>query len=245
MELGSCSARYPSPTEGALRALARLLQEGWRSPLLIHSLRVVVKQSPAWLLFVCLMASNVPAMSPNCKPMLYHLAHPSHTASRTEAKSFSVRISISYSNKSTQNYTYTLLSLYKMASMNIHTKKKKNAVRTKLFYHTILLALFPIQRLESLGMRLLLYVPYRRKYWRELNLAVGSEIAVANVLVDLNLAVQYRIAICIYASKKFWQILIWRLLKKTAKHPNLIPCQIFRLYGTAIKCFNRPTRKLS
>ena len=38
--------------------------------------------------------------------------------------------------------------------------------------------------------------------------------------------------ICIYVSKKFWRILIWRLLKQTAKPPNLIPCQIFWLYGT-------------
>ena len=90
--LGSCSARCPSPTERAFRDLARLIQDGWRSPLLNHSLRVSVKHSSVWLLFVFLMASNVPAMSPNCKPVLYHLARPSHTASRTEAKSFSVRI---------------------------------------------------------------------------------------------------------------------------------------------------------
>ena len=47
---------------------------------------------------------------------------------------------------------------------------------------------------------------YSRKYWRELNLAVGSQIAIANVLADLNLAVRYGIAIRIYASKKFWRI---------------------------------------
>ena len=74
-------------------------------------------------------------------------------------------------------------------------------------------------------------IPYSRKYWRELNLAVGSQIAILNVLADLNLAVQYGIATCIYASKKFWRILIWQLLKQTAKLPNLIPRQIFRLYG--------------
>ena len=70
-----------------------------------------------------------------------------------------------------------------------------------------------------------------RKYWWELNLVVGSEIAITSVLADLNLAVWYGIAICIYTSKKFWQILIWRLLKQTAKPPYLIPHQIFRLYG--------------
>ena len=48
--------------------------------------------------------------------------------------------------------------------------------------------------------------PYRR----ELNLAVGSQIAIANLLADLNLAVRYGIAIHIYASKKFWRVLIWR-----------------------------------
>ena len=37
-------------------------------------------------------------------------------------------------------------------------------------------------------------VPYSRKYWRELNLAV-----------------RYGIAIRIYASRKIWQILIWQL----------------------------------
>ena len=36
-------------------------------------------------------------------------------------------------------------------------------------------------------------------------MAVGSQIAIANVLADLNLAVQYGIAICVYVSKKFTQ----------------------------------------
>ena len=47
------------------------------------------------------------------------------------------------------------------------------------------------------------------------------------------MAVRYGITIHIilYASKKFWRILIWRLLKQTTKPPNLIPRQIFRLYG--------------
>ena len=40
---------------------------------------------------------------------------------------------------------------------------------------------------------------YSRKYWREFNLAVGSQIAFSNILVDL--------AMCIYASKKVWQLL--------------------------------------
>ena len=66
-------------------------------------------------------------------------------------------------------------------------------------------------------------MPYSWKYWRELNLVVGSQIAISNVLADLNLVVRYRIAICtcMYASKKFWWILIWRLLRQSTKLPNL------------------------
>ena len=41
-------------------------------------------------------------------------------------------------------------------------------------------------------------VPYSRKYWWELNLAVEPKIAIARILADLNLAVRYGIAICIY-----------------------------------------------
>ena len=41
---------------------------------------------------------------------------------------------------------------------------------------------------------------YSWKYRRELNLAVEPKIAIA---ADLNLAVQYGIAICIYTSRKF------------------------------------------
>ena len=54
-------------------------------------------------------------------------------------------------------------------------------------------------------------IPYSRKYWRKLNLAVEPKIAIARILVDLNLAVRYGIAIRIYASRKLWWILIWRL----------------------------------
>ena len=64
------------------------------------------------------------------------------------------------------------------------------------------------------SMQLLYYqvnIPYSKRYWRELNLAVGSQMAIAIALADL--AVRYGIAIRIYASKKFWQILIWRLLR--------------------------------
>ena len=42
-------------------------------------------------------------------------------------------------------------------------------------------------------------------------MAVEPKIAIGRILGDLNLAVQYGIAIRVYASRKFWQILIWRL----------------------------------
>ena len=43
-------------------------------------------------------------------------------------------------------------------------------------------------------------------------MVVGAEIAYKKVLV-----VRYGITICMSASKKFWQILIWYLQIKTAK----------------------------
>ena len=54
-------------------------------------------------------------------------------------------------------------------------------------------------------------IPYSRKYWQELNLAVEPKIAIIRILADLNLAVWYGIAIRIYVSRKFWRIIIWRL----------------------------------
>ena len=58
--------------------------------------------------------------------------------------------------------------------------------------------------------------------------------AIANVLV-----VQYGIAIRIYVSKKFWRILIWRLLRQSANPPNLIPHQIsgYTVYNKATIVF--------
>ena len=52
--------------------------------------------------------------------------------------------------------------------------------------------------------------------------AVEPKIAIARILADLNLAVWYRIAIRIYASRKFW------LGSCNIDPPNR---QIFRLYG--------------
>ena len=46
-------------------------------------------------------------------------------------------------------------------------------------------------------------IPYSRKYWRELNLAVEPKIAIARILADLNLTVRYGIAIRIPYSGKF------------------------------------------
>ena len=54
-------------------------------------------------------------------------------------------------------------------------------------------------------------IPYSRKYWRELNLAVEPKIDIERILADLNLVIRYGIDIRIYASRKFWRILIWRL----------------------------------
>ena len=54
-------------------------------------------------------------------------------------------------------------------------------------------------------------VPYSRKYWQVINLAVEPKIAIARIIADLILAVRYGIAISIYVSRKFWPILIWRL----------------------------------
>ena len=63
------------------------------------------------------------------------------------------------------------------------------------------------------------YILYSWKYWQELDLVVGSQIAILNVLADLNLAVWYGIAICIYAIRNSvdFSCVIWRLLEQTAK----------------------------
>ena len=58
---------------------------------------------------------------------------------------------------------------------------------------------------------------YSQKYWQELNLVVGSQIAIANIggfkfgssVLDHHT--------CNIICKKFWWILIWRLLKLSAK----------------------------
>ena len=56
-----------------------------------------------------------------------------------------------------------------------------------------------------------MHMPYSRKYWRELNLVVEPQIAITRILVDLNLAVRYGIAIRIYVSRIFWRTLVWQL----------------------------------
>ena len=62
----------------------------------------------------------------------------------------------------------------------------------------------PIRRVFP---NLVTYVPYSRKYWQELNLAIEPKIAIVRILAEFNLVVQYWIAIRIYASRKYWQIL--------------------------------------
>ena len=70
-------------------------------------------------------------------------------------------------------------------------------------------------------------LPYSWKYWWELNLAVEPKIAIARMLVDLNLAVWYGIAMCIiyYVSRNFGGFLIWRLLIWTTKLPKFLVVQ--------------------
>ena len=48
-------------------------------------------------------------------------------------------------------------------------------------------------------------IPYSPKYWRELKLAVELKVAIARILEFGGIAIR------IYTSGKFWQILIWRL----------------------------------
>ena len=54
-----------------------------------------------------------------------------------------------------------------------------------------------------------LCIPYSQKYWRELNLVGEPKIAIARILADLNLVVQYGITIRIhvlYMSRTFWRL---------------------------------------
>ena len=62
---------------------------------------------------------------------------------------------------------------------------------------------------------------------------VEPKIAIGRILADLNLAVRYGIAIRIYASRNFggFNLVVVILI---AKSPNLIPRQIFRLYGNSV-----------
>ena len=53
-------------------------------------------------------------------------------------------------------------------------------------------------------------IPYSRKYWRSLNLAVLPQTTFLTLLADLNLAVWYGIVIQTCTRKKFWRILIWQ-----------------------------------
>ena len=87
-----------------------------------------------------------------------------------------------------------------------------------------------------------LNLPYSQKYWQELSLVVEANIvAIATVLVDLNLAIRY--GILIHASKKYWENLIWRLHRQldhqTAKFNSLpnFPAICMVLYS--------PTRRRS
>ena len=82
----------------------------------------------------------------------------------------------------------------------------KNVICSNLWFIPTIGVTSPLQKEGGI-----IILPYSRKYWRALNLAVEPKIAIERILADLNLAVRYGIAIHIYASRKFWRILIWRL----------------------------------
>ena len=80
-----------------------------------------------------------------------------------------------------------------------------------LEYYNIIIIVLRIFRIK-LFFFFIFILPYSRKYWWKLNLGVEPKIVNARILADLNLTVRYGIAIrIIYASRKFWWILIWRL----------------------------------
>ena len=53
--------------------------------------------------------------------------------------------------------------------------------------HTMYMYIYNVHVLADMHMY---NVPYSRKYWRELNLAIGPQITIVKILADLNLAVQ-------------------------------------------------------
>ena len=65
-------------------------------------------------------------------------------------------------------------------------------------------------------------------------MAVEPKITIERILADLNLAVQYGIAIrIIYMRVGILADFNFVVVILIAKLPNLIPCQIFRLYGNS------------
>ena len=84
-----------------------------------------------------------------------------------------------------------------------------------------------------------MYTIYSRKYWRELNLSVGSQIAITNLLARFKLgdSVQDRHTfICMEEILADFNLAVGR---PTAKLPNLNHRQVFRLwYGTHNVCTN-------
>ena len=80
---------------------------------------------------------------------------------------------------------------------------KRSSVQTNKCANIIVVA--AEQQLHSLlsAHHPISHIMYSRKYWQELNLAIGLQMAIAKVLADFNLAVWYEITIRIYVSKKF------------------------------------------
>ena len=81
-------------------------------------------------------------------------------------------------------------------------------------------------------------IPYSRKYWWSLNLAVWSRAAETKILADLNLAIRHGIIIIMYILRIHLREILadfnLAVVAQTAKLPNLSHCQIFQLYSISL-----------
>ena len=97
--------------------------------------------------------------------------------------------------------------------------------REKLYQMITLVVKIQLSLKEATG------IPYSHEYWRSLNLAVLSQTKFFTLLADLNLAVWYGIAIRTCTREKNLADFNLAVERHTTKQRNLIPCQIFWLYG--------------
>ena len=122
--------------------------------------------------------------------------------------------------------------------------KVNNRVRKYLTTPTILLRtarkVNGTQRFQPINRFLAKFcsqIPYSRKYWRELNLAVGPQIAICKNIGGFKFGCSVRDRhkyICKYEILADFNLAVER---QTAKPPNLIPHQIFRLYDKSDQDF--------